>query len=585
MGEPKTTKCLVVGAGPVGALAALYAARRGWDVEIYELRGDLRDASTTPLNFTKSINLALAERGVNAMRHSGSSDLLDRVVSESIPMYGRMIHGADSSGALTEESQQYDVHGRFNRAVDRANLNKLMLDKVDLLPNVKLHFNHKLVGADLRKRKAWFERKASPPQTADGAQAHQDQTDERSQEVEVDFDLMLGCDGAHSNVRYHLMKFVRMNYEQTYIDTLWCEFTIPPGSSASSKTPTAKDGFATSADHLHIWPADDGMFIAIPSVDKSFTCTLFAPSAIFATLEQDPAAVTDFFRTNFPGAADLIGHAELREQFEQNPHLPLISIKCSPHHYGSSGVILGDAAHAMVPFYGQGMNAGLEDVRVLFQHLDAHPATPAGRTAALDSYSTERVPDAHTINDLALANYWEMHSGVRSPLTLIRKRVEEFLNDKLPSTGFATQYARVSFSNQRYSEVVETVAKQGRILLGGLIGTVVLPLDAAILVLSGNGARQLDGATCAWFTPGDEVNGYYAALVVKDGSKDEAKVRYPLVTKTTCPSARLAFVQLQVEMERSLVRLLRGEACPEGAAEVIEHAGQWVKPPPYAVEK
>ncbi|KAK4547072.1 hypothetical protein LTR36_001293 [Oleoguttula mirabilis] len=475
MAEAKPTKCLVVGAGPVGALAALYAARRGWDVDVYELRGDLRDASTTPLNFTKSINLALAERGINAMRHSGSPALLDRVFAEAVPMYGRMVHSASSAGTLTEESQQYDVHGRFNRAVDRANLNKLLLDEVETLPNVKLHFNHKLVGADLRKRKAWFERKAAPPQTADGAQAHQDQTDGREQEVEVDFDLMLGCDGAHSNARYHMMKFVRMSYEQSYIDTLWCEFTIPPAGPTSATTPTAKDGFATSPDHLHIWPCDHGLFIAIPSIDKSFTCTLFAPSATFATLEQDPATITQFFQTRFPNAADLIGHAELRQQFEQNPHLPLISIKCSPHHYSSTGVILGDAAHAMVPFYGQGMNAGLEDVRVLFQHLDAHPSTPAGRTAALDAYSTERVPDAHAVNDLALANYWEMHSGVRSPLTLIRKKVEEFLNDKLPITGFATQYARVSFSNQRYSEVVETVASQGRILLGGLLGSVVLP--------------------------------------------------------------------------------------------------------------
>lgn len=415
------------------------------------------------------------------MRHSGSPDLLDRVVADSVPMYGRMIHGADSNGHHTEESQQYDVHGRFNRAVDRANLNKIMLDEVEPLPNVKLHFNHKLVGADFRKRKAWFERKASAPQTADGAQAHQDQTDSQDREVEVDFDLLLGCDGAHSSVRYHMMKFVRMNYEQSYIDTLWCEFTIPPAGPTSATTPTAKAGFATSPDHLHIWPSDDaGMFIAIPSTDRSFTCTLFAPSSVFATLEQQQnstSSLTEFFQTNFPGAAPLIGTpTTLSSQFTENPHLPLISIKCSPHHHTHTAVILGDAAHAMVPFYGQGMNAGLEDVRVLFQHLDAHPSTTGGRTKALSEYSTERVPDAQAINDLALANYWEMHSGVRSPLTLVRKRVEEFLNDKVPWTGFATQYARVSFSNQRYSEVVETVARQGRILLGGLLGSVVLPL-------------------------------------------------------------------------------------------------------------
>ncbi|KAK3639563.1 kynurenine 3-monooxygenase, mitochondrial precursor [Elasticomyces elasticus] len=475
MAKGDTTKCLVIGAGPVGALAALYAARRGWNVEVYELRGDLRDDSTTPLNFTKSINLALSERGINAMRHSGSDQLLETVLSQTIPMYGRMIHGKASS-RLTEESQQYDVHGRYIRAVDRAELNKLLLDELENLPNVKLCFNHKLTGADVRKRKAWFEQHVSRTQTADGAQADQDQNSSRSKEIEVDFDLILGCDGAHSNVRHHMMKSVRMNYEQSYIDTLWCEFTIPPASSSTKATPSARDGFATSPNHLHIWPQSDKMFIAIPSTDKSFTCTLFAPSADITSLEKYPDGFLPFFEANFPGAADLVGRAELRRQFSENPHLPLISIKCSPHHYGSSGVILGDAAHAMVPFYGQGMNAGLEDVRVLFEHLDSHPSNIQGRAKALEAYTIERVPDAHTINDLALANYWEMHAGVNSPLYLLRKKIEEFLSDKLPSTGFATQYSRVSFSNQRYSEVAETVARQGRVLFGGMLVTVLVPL-------------------------------------------------------------------------------------------------------------
>ena len=399
------------------------------------------------------------------MRHSGSDGLLDSVLSETIPMYGRMIHSEDSKGGLTEESQQYDVHGRYQRAVDRAALNKVMLDQLEGLPNVKLLFHHKLTGADFRKRKAWFESKLSDAEPA-----------KRPQEVEVDFDIILGCDGAHSSVRYHMMKFVRMNYEQSYIDTLWCEFTIPPASSFStgtSLTPSAKDGFATSPNHLHIWPGKDKMFIAIPSTDKTFTCTLFAPSADFAALEQTLEEIEPFFQMHFPGAADLVGPVELEKQFKQNPHLPLISIKCSPHHYSSSGVILGDAAHAMVPFYGQGMNAGLEDVRVLFQYLDAHPSTTEGRATALEAYSTERVADAHTINDLALANYWEMQAGVRSTLYLVRKKIEEFLSDKVPSSGFATQYSRVSFSNQRYSDVAKVVDRQRRILFGGMLGSVL----------------------------------------------------------------------------------------------------------------
>lgn len=444
------------------------------EVQKYEphqlMPADLRDASTTPLNFTKSINLALSERGINAMRHLGSSSLLDTVLADTIPMHGRMIHARDSSG-LTEESQFYDVHGRFQRAVDRADLNKLMLDELEKMPNVKLHFSHKLVGADFRKRHAWFEHKSkSKPQTADGAQTDQaDPNSSKAHETEIDFDLILGCDGAHSSVRYHMMKYTRMNYEQSYIDTLWCEFTIPP---------TSNSDFAIHANRLHIWPGSDKMFIAIPSTDKSFTCTLFAPEQVFRDLEEDASKLKLFFDESYPGAKELIGEAELQRQFRDNPHLPLISIKCSPHHYGSSGVILGDSAHAMVPFYGQGMNAGLEDVRVLFSHLDAFEATAEGRQKALDAYSAERVDDAHTINDLALKNYWEMRAGVTNPLYRIRKTVEEFLSDKIPSTGFATQYSRVAFSNERYSEVQDVVARQGKLLLGGMLTTVLLPAVA-----------------------------------------------------------------------------------------------------------
>lgn len=439
-------------------------------------RKDLRDASTVPLNFTKSINLALSERGINAMRKSDSPKLVDAVLSETIPMHGRMIHSQDKKGNVAEESQLYDVHGRFIRAVDRANLNKVLLDELEGHPNVKLFFHHKLTGVDFKVKKAWLERKTNDsPQTADGAQANQNQQPPaRPQEIEIDFELILGCDGAHSSVRYHMMKYLRMDYAQTYIDTLWCEFTIPPAEDACQPSPSAAEGFATSPNHLHIWPSDDKMFIAIPSTDKTFTCTLFAPAATFAELESSEDSLQTIFNENFPGVVPgLISPSALHSQFTTNPHLPLISIKCSPHTYSpGGGVILGDAAHAMLPFYGQGMNAGLEDVRVLFSHLDANAADPQ---AALESYTAERVPDAHTINDLASANYWEMHSGVRSPLYLARKTVEEFLSDKLPSSGFRTQYARVSFSNQRYSEVREAVQKQSTILLRGIVGTALLP--------------------------------------------------------------------------------------------------------------
>ncbi|RYP59529.1 hypothetical protein DL769_008489 [Monosporascus sp. CRB-8-3] len=426
-------KYVVVGAGPVGSLAALYAAKRGHDVEIYELRGDLRDPSTTPLNFTKSINLALSERGINAMRHADHPDLLGHVFSATIPMRGRMIHGRRPAGELYEEPQDYDVHGRTIFAVDRAGLNRRLLDILEAMPNVKFFFNHKLTGADFKRCKAWFEVRRSSD------------SGDRPREIEVNFDFMLGADGAHSAVRYHLMKFTRMDYQQEYIDTLWCEFQIKPAKKPRYSGMDSR--FRISPNHLHIWPGKQFMFIAIPSEDGSFTCTLFLPGAEFAYLD----------------------------------------IKCRPYHFSSSVVILGDAAHAMVPFYGQGMNAGLEDVRILFSILDKHsnaesnnPEDPTSfdaavrRDLALAEYSALRVPDAHAINDLALQNYVEMRASVLSPTYRLRKLLEEFMSVHVPILGWHTKYSRVSFGNERYSEVVTKSDRQGKILLRGLGGLMTL---------------------------------------------------------------------------------------------------------------
>ncbi|KAI2627975.1 FAD/NAD(P)-binding domain-containing protein [Hypomontagnella submonticulosa] len=483
-------KYVVVGAGPVGSLAALYAAKRGHDVEIYELRSDLRDPSTTPLNFTKSINLALSERGINAMRHANQQDLLDHVFAATIPMRGRMIHGKRPSGELFEEPQDYDIHGRTIFAVDRAGLNTRLLDVLDKMPNVKFFFNHKLTGADFKRRKAWFEVRDPDSSSA------------RPDEIEVSFDFMIGADGAHSAVRYHLMKYTRMNYQQEYIDTLWCEFQIQPKEGTKDQ----KSKFRISPNHLHIWPGKQFMFIAIPSEDGSFTCTLFLPSADFAKLELDSSKLPAFFDQHFPGVTSLIEPGELIASFETNPHLPLINIKCQPYHYASSVVILGDAAHAMVPFYGQGMNAGLEDVRILFSILDKHaivennnPIEPRPideafqRGLALAEYSALRVPDAHAINELALQNYIEMRASVLSPTYRLRKYLEEFMSVHLPNLGWQTKYSRVSFGNERYSEVVAKSNHQGKVLMRGFVAMLCGPVVAGLLGLYYARHRSLGG--------------------------------------------------------------------------------------------
>ena len=294
------------------------------------------------------------------------------------------------------------------------------------------------------------------------------QMHKRAPEIEVEFDLLIGADGAHSGTRYHLMKFSRVTYQQEYIDILWCEFHVPPQGPNGD--------WAIDPNHLHIWPAGSFMFIAIPSLDRSFTCTLFAPSAVFDAISVDPSTkLPEYFSRYFPGVSpDLISSDELQRQWHDNPHLPLISIKCRPYHYKSSVVILGDAAHAMVPFYGQGMNAGLEDVRVLFEIFDKYnvygemdeKSRERIREEALNEYTVQRAPDASTISDLAFKNYEEMHSHVVSPVYKIRKWMEETVNLYLPAIGWRTQYTRISFENQRYSEVEKDVRRQGTILFG-----------------------------------------------------------------------------------------------------------------------
>jgi kynurenine 3-monooxygenase len=380
------------------------------------------------------------------------------------------------------------------------------------MPNVRIFFNHKLAGADFKRSLAWFEhRHQDLPPNPRGLPSRPTGKPGVT-EVEVAFDFMIGADGAHSAARYHLMKFTRMSYQQEYIETMWCEFHVPARDTADGSE------FRLSPNHLHIWPGGDDMFIAIPNTDRSFTATLFLPESRFEQLDRaHDAVLPSMFRTRFPGVVpELISEDEVVRQFRTNRHLPLISIKCHPYHYAASVVILGDAAHAMVPFYGQGMNAGMEDVLQLYTWLDRFlpartgdpppvpprsddpreagaddllasiadpsPEQRANRRAwALNMYTRERHPDAVAICDLALANYEEMSSHVTSPRYLLRKWVEERLHAYLPGLGWATQYTRVSFSTERYSVVRDEARRQqGRLRVAAAVAAAGIAVGIAV---------------------------------------------------------------------------------------------------------
>ncbi|KIP09635.1 hypothetical protein PHLGIDRAFT_102657 [Phlebiopsis gigantea 11061_1 CR5-6] len=405
----KVRKAVVVGAGPVGCLSAIALAKQGWHVEIYEGRPDLRLPSSKSAAQQRSINLAISARGITALQaiHPGASD---RFLRAAIPMRGRMIHDVQGN----QDSQAYDRNGQSINSIDRALLNEDLLEEAVAVPNIKIFFNHKIVNIDFDAR-------------------HMSVKDETARELRVAFDLCIGADGSYSVVRRQMMRVVRMDYQQTYIPHEYLELRMPAG------LPNPVDGeptFLLDPNHLHIWPRHSFMLIALPNKDKTFTCTLFAPTTEFERLKTREITLK-WFKSNFPDALPLIGEEALLRDFEKNPRSALITVKASPYHYKDRAIILGDAAHSMVPFYGQGLNCGLEDVRVLDLLLRQHQVDPAlqfgvgqedARLArALHVYSETRYEDLIAISELAMANYTEMRHSVTTPLYRFRKAMDNIL--------------------------------------------------------------------------------------------------------------------------------------------------------------
>uniref|UniRef100_UPI00398ECD0F kynurenine 3-monooxygenase n=1 Tax=Pristiophorus japonicus TaxID=55135 RepID=UPI00398ECD0F len=418
---------------PVGALNACFFAKRGFQVEVYEAREDIRTAKDVK---GRSINLALSHRGRQALKAIG---IEDQIVSKGIPMNGRMIH----SHSGKKSSISYGTKGQYILSVDRANLNRELLFAASQYPNVKLNFEEKLQHYSAEKGVLTFIR-------CDSAT------------FEVSHDLFVGCDGAFSTMRKEFMRQSRFDYSHVYIPHGYMELTIPP-----------KNGdFSMEPNFLHIWPRNTFMMIALPNMDKSFTCTLFMPFEDFEKLTTGDE-VLQFFKKYFPDSIPLIGVEALKQDYFRLPAQAMISVKCSSYHISSKCVLMGDAAHAVVPFYGQGMNAGFEDC-IVFDELMNQFHNDISK--CLPEFSRLRVPDDHAIADLAMYNYVEMRKHVNSKWFIFRKNVDNFLHFCMPKT-IVPLYTMVTFTRIRYHEVIQRSKWQSKV-----INTVLFVMGASATV-------------------------------------------------------------------------------------------------------
>ncbi|XP_041354694.1 kynurenine 3-monooxygenase-like isoform X2 [Gigantopelta aegis] len=310
---------------------------------------------------------------------------------------------------------------QYIMSVDRRKLNELLLTATEKYPNIALHFQHKLVSCDFQTGEMVFEKPEGERLTRHA-------------------DVIIGCDGAYSAVRQQLMKCTLMYYEQTYIPHGYLELRIP-------KTPD--DKYAMAINYLHLWPRNQFMMIALPNQDKTYTTTLIMPFEIFKQIDSEEKVV-DFFKTHFPDSIQFLGEENLKKTYMSGSARPVVSVKCHPYHVGDRGLIMGDATHAMVPFYGQGMNAGLEDCIVFEEMLDQYDND---FSKALPAFTEMRNIDAKAICDLAMYNYIELREAVNSPLFVPRKVLDNVLYYLFPNTWIPL-YTMVSFTRIRYHQCI-----------------------------------------------------------------------------------------------------------------------------------
>ncbi len=437
----KQQNILIIGAGLCGSLLALRLGQRGYNVNVYEMRPDLR---TTDISAGRSINLAFSDRGNKAMKLVG---IEDKVKELCIPMNGRMIHDKEGNTFLSNYSgRDYE----YINSISRGELNGLLLDEAEKHDNVSIHFNKKCNSVDFENTTATFQ-------------------DYNSKEEFIeDADCIIATDGAGSALRksYYLGKKFLFSFSQDYLSHGYKELTFLPKEDGSYKT---------YKNALHIWPRSSFMLIALPNLDGSFTVTLFLSYSEgeynFNNLTT-PELVTEFFQKEFPDALEIMPN--LVDDFFANPTAALGTVKCSPWHYKGNTLLMGDSAHAIVPFYGQGMNASFEDVvefdKVLDQNLDNWEAT-------FEAYEKNRKKDTDAIADLAIDNFHEMKGHVANPIFQEKRKIEMALEKEFPN-AYSSKYSLVTFNeNIGYRQAMLRGRAQDKAILNMLTDKIISSED------------------------------------------------------------------------------------------------------------
>jgi kynurenine 3-monooxygenase len=402
-------KITVIGAGLTGPLLAVSLVQRGFRVAIYERRADPRRVR---LSAGRSINLAISVRGIHALRQAGLWESMRDII---IPMKGRMMHSL--SGELTFQPYGKD-ETEVIHSISRADLNAALMNEAEKR-GVKIDFNQHCIGFDLETGAARF----------------------RNEETRGETDIsgiIIGADGASSAIRHAMLQLSRFNVSQQLLDYGYKELTIMAGPDAQH---------VLEPNALHIWPRGEHMLIALPNIDGTFACILFLPvegKTSFANLDSETKFL-EFFEANFPDAVPLMSN--LGENFRDNPTGSMVTIKCSPWHVDAKSLLIGDAAHAIVPFFGQGMNCAFEDCTSLLELLDRHGADWA---TIFSEFERSRKANTDAIADLALENFVEMRDRVGDPRFLFKKKVEFALEAKYPGV-FVPKYAMVTFHRIPYS--------------------------------------------------------------------------------------------------------------------------------------